>query len=107
VEINKGLDFIQTLFDAEQKVYITHVAETAEDGVVVKLDNCVLSWGDNKFALDPITLCVKAGEFVMIIGRIGGGKSSLLSGLCGEMPVVSGHGWCMARLVTLARSHTL
>ncbi|KAJ1888053.1 hypothetical protein LPJ66_008768, partial [Kickxella alabastrina] len=92
VEINKGLDFIQTLFDAEQKVYITHVTETAEDGVVVDLDNCVLSWGDNKFALDPITLCIKAGEFVTIIGRIGGGKSSLLSGLCGEMPMVGGRG---------------
>ncbi|KAJ1896417.1 hypothetical protein LPJ66_004003 [Kickxella alabastrina] len=92
VEINKGVDFMQTLFDVEQKVYITHVTETGEDGVAVELDNCVLSWGDNKFALDPITLCVKAGEFVTIIGRIGGGKSSLLSGLCGEMPVVGGRG---------------
>ncbi|KAJ1899587.1 ATPase-like protein, partial [Kickxella alabastrina] len=62
------------------------------DGAAVELDNCVLSWGDNKFALDPITLRVKASEFVMIVGRIGGGKSSLLSRLCGEMSVVGGHG---------------
>ncbi|KAJ1898499.1 ABC transporter C member 13 [Kickxella alabastrina] len=66
--------------------------KTSKDGVAVELDNCAFSWGKSKFGLDPIMLCVKAGEFVTIIGRIGGGKSSLLSGLCGEMPVVGGHG---------------
>ncbi|KAJ1887291.1 hypothetical protein LPJ66_009194, partial [Kickxella alabastrina] len=97
-KINKGVTFMQTLVDDEQKVFITHVPETSENGVAVELDNCVLSWGDNKFALDPITMCVKAGEFVTIIGRVGGGKSSLLSGLCGEMPVVGGHGRVYGRI---------
>ncbi|KAI7830131.1 P-loop containing nucleoside triphosphate hydrolase protein, partial [Kickxella alabastrina] len=66
--------------------------KTSKDGFAVELDNCAFSWGKSKFGLDPITMCVKAGEFVTIIGRIGSGKSSLLSGLCGEMPVVGGHG---------------
>ncbi|KAJ1887693.1 ATPase-like protein, partial [Kickxella alabastrina] len=92
IDIKEGVAFMQILVDAQHTKFIAHVSETSKDSVVVELDNCAFSWGKNKFTLDPITLRVKAGEFVTIIGRIGGGKSSLLSGLCGEMPVVGGHG---------------
>ncbi|KAJ1943105.1 hypothetical protein GGF37_002801, partial [Kickxella alabastrina] len=92
INIKEGVAFMQTLVDAQHTKSIAHVSETSKDGVVVELDNCAFSWGENKFTLDPITLRVKAGEFVTIIGRIGGGKSSLLSGLCGEIPMIGGHG---------------
>ena len=36
-------------------------------------------------ALKDINLQVKKGEFICVIGKIGAGKSSLLSALCGEM----------------------
>ncbi|KAJ1900952.1 hypothetical protein LPJ66_001118 [Kickxella alabastrina] len=45
--------------------------KASKGGVAVELDNCVLSWGDNKLALDPITLCVKASEFIPMVGGHG------------------------------------
>ncbi|KAJ1945978.1 hypothetical protein GGF37_001421 [Kickxella alabastrina] len=92
IDTKEGVAFMQTLVDAQHTKIIAHVSETSKDGVAVELDNCAFSWGKSKFGLDPITLCIKAGEFVMIIGCICSGKSSLLPGLCGEMPIVSGHG---------------
>ncbi|KAJ1899368.1 Canalicular multispecific organic anion transporter 1 [Kickxella alabastrina] len=92
INIKEGVAFMQTLVDAQHTKFIAHVSETSKDGVAVELDNCAFSWGEKKFGLDPIMLRVNTGESVTIIGRIGGGKSSLLSGLCSEMPVVGGHG---------------
>jgi cell division transport system ATP-binding protein len=42
--------------------------------------------------LDNVTLRVKAGEFVYLIGRVGSGKSSLLKTLYGEVPLFEGVG---------------
>lgn len=40
---------------------------------------------DNIVCLRDITLKVRKGQFVCIIGRTGSGKSSLLSAICGEL----------------------
>ncbi|GMF66748.1 unnamed protein product [Phytophthora fragariaefolia] len=42
------------------------------------------------FRLDNINLQVKKGALVMIVGKVGSGKSSLLNALLGEMPCASG-----------------
>lgn len=44
----------------------------------------------NSFILDKIYLSIKAGSKVAICGPVGCGKSSLLSGIIGEMPQISG-----------------
>ena len=42
------------------------------------------------FRVHDITMYVQRGTLVAIVGRVGSGKSSLLSGLIGEMRKVSG-----------------
>lgn len=40
--------------------------------------------------LTGVNLEIKKGELLMVIGRVGSGKTSLLSALCGEMETVAG-----------------
>ncbi|KAH7669985.1 multi drug resistance-associated protein, partial [Aphelenchoides avenae] len=59
------------------------------------LKDCDFSW-DSKFAVPPtrhlrgITLSVGRGELIGVVGRVGNGKSSLLSAIVGEMERLSG-----------------
>lgn len=45
---------------------------------------------DLPFRVRDITMHVRRGTLVAVVGRVGSGKSSLLSGLIGEMRKVSG-----------------
>jgi ATP-binding cassette subfamily C (CFTR/MRP) protein 1 len=45
---------------------------------------------DLPFRIHDITMHVQRGSLVAVVGRVGSGKSSLLSGLIGEMRKVSG-----------------
>ena len=45
---------------------------------------------DPPFRVHDITMHVQRGTLVAVVGRVGSGKSSLLSGLIGEMRKVSG-----------------
>ncbi|KAJ2637040.1 hypothetical protein GGF40_002633 [Coemansia sp. RSA 1286] len=92
MKVRKGIRFLQSLTDTKSKVFIKHEMNVAKDDTMVELNECVFSWGEEKFKLKPISMQIKAGDFVTIVGRVGGGKSSLVSGLCGEMEVESGEG---------------
>ncbi|KAI9475097.1 P-loop containing nucleoside triphosphate hydrolase protein [Coemansia mojavensis] len=50
----------------------------------------MFSW--KEFSLKPISLKIDQGMFVTVVGKVGSGKSSFLSALCGEMPLTSGTG---------------
>lgn len=45
---------------------------------------------DSFFSLQQVSLILQPGELVAVIGAVGSGKSSLISALLGEMPIVSG-----------------
>ncbi|KAJ2456262.1 Canalicular multispecific organic anion transporter 1 [Coemansia sp. RSA 2336] len=68
--------------------YIEHKLD-GPSGTIV-LDNCSFSWGS--FTLQSLSLKVEQGSFVTVEGKVGGGKSSLMAALCGEMPLVGGSG---------------
>ena len=53
----------------------------------IEFRNASFSWskGDNKNTLNNLNLNIRRGELVAVVGKIGSGKSSLLSAIMGEM----------------------
>lgn len=58
-----------------------------EGDQVLSIRNADFSWSNNSadLALEDINLLVKKGELVGVLGRVGSGKTSLLSAIIGEM----------------------
>lgn len=52
-------------------------------------------------ALDSVSLHVKKGETVGIVGRNGSGKSTLLQIICGVLPQTSGNVWVNGRVAAI------
>ncbi|KAJ2886454.1 Canalicular multispecific organic anion transporter 1 [Coemansia aciculifera] len=88
--------YVQEFLDADSANYIERSSTTGDSAV--ELDECVFSWSTNSYTLAPITLQIKAGKFVTVVGRVGSGKSSFLSAICGEMPLKSGRGCVYGRI---------
>ncbi|GAB4850548.1 ABC transporter C member 13 [Ancistrocladus abbreviatus] len=66
-----------------------------EDKAVVIHEAC-FSWSTNCieeqcFKLDNVSLSFRKGTFVVIVGEVGSGKSSMLNSILGEMQLI--HGW--------------
>jgi ATPase subunit of ABC transporter with duplicated ATPase domains len=59
--------------------------------VVARLERAVLERGD--FRLGPLDLEIRHGDRLAIHGRNGVGKSTLLAGLLGEVPLAEGRRW--------------
>ncbi|KAJ1824257.1 hypothetical protein LPJ60_000916 [Coemansia sp. RSA 2675] len=88
---------LQRFLDPETTRYVERI-QSVEGDLAVDFDECAFSWGDDNYSLAPITLRIKAGDFVTVVGRIGSGKSSFLSAICGEMPLMSGQGCAYGRI---------
>ncbi|KAJ2250376.1 hypothetical protein GGI13_004037 [Coemansia sp. RSA 455] len=95
-DLRKNLRFLQRYIEPDTTKYIER--SSAAGDLAVDLNECVFSWGTDTYSLAPITLQVKAGNFVTVVGRIGSGKSSFLSAICGEMPLTSGQGCVYGRI---------
>lgn len=67
-------------------------ARTGTDGDAVVVRNLVRRFGDT-VVLDRFDLDIAPGEFVVLLGRSGGGKSTVLRALAGLDSTVAGSGW--------------
>ncbi|KAL0487845.1 ATP-binding cassette, subfamily C [Acrasis kona] len=65
-------------------------AQNNDNTNTITIKNASYAWDRQPFLKD-INLVVKKGELVVITGKIGSGKSSLLSALTGEMKLHDGH----------------
>ena len=65
---------------------------TETNGIAVSIKDGEFNWGDAScnFRLKGINLTVKQGALVAIVGKVGSGKSSLLSAILGDMEVDGG-----------------
>jgi ATPase subunit of ABC transporter with duplicated ATPase domains len=59
--------------------------------VVARLDRAVIE--REGFRLGPIDLDLRNGDRLVVLGRNGTGKTTLLQGLLGELPLAEGHRW--------------
>ncbi|KAJ2161963.1 Canalicular multispecific organic anion transporter 1 [Coemansia sp. RSA 552] len=96
--IHKLEDLFQHILGYHQTNYIAHTLNHEKLLGSVVMDGCQFSWGPDKFTIPQTTLDIQAGEFVAVIGRIGSGKSSLMSAICGEMPMTGGSGCVYGRI---------
>ena len=55
------------------------------DGVAIRASRVALGWDKKESLLKDLSLEVAKGKLVAIVGQVGSGKSSLISGLLGEM----------------------
>ena len=62
-----------------------------EETYTVQIKNASIYQKDDK-VLSDVSLTLKNGEFVYLIGRVGSGKSSLIKALYSEVPLSTGEG---------------
>ncbi|KAI8321475.1 P-loop containing nucleoside triphosphate hydrolase protein [Martensiomyces pterosporus] len=95
---NSSLLYTLLRKDAYQRVQ--RLPETPDAGSsLVSLENCTFAWspedthaGRERPVLSDVTLSVGQGEIVAVVGSLACGKSSLLSAICGLLPLTAGNG---------------
>jgi cell division transport system ATP-binding protein len=57
--------------------------------VIIELSDCTI-WQQDHLVLSNVSLSVRKGEFIYIVGRVGSGKSSLIKTLNAQIPLKGG-----------------
>ena len=72
-------------FLLREEIKINDVSNDSIDEYSIVVENVNLGWSKSEELLSNINMKVKKGSLVAIVGKVGSGKSSLISGLLGEM----------------------
>jgi cell division transport system ATP-binding protein len=59
--------------------------------VIIELSDCTI-WQQDHLVLSKVSLSVRKGEFLYLVGRVGSGKSSLIKTLNAQLPLKEGIG---------------
>ncbi|KAF0713899.1 hypothetical protein As57867_004154, partial [Aphanomyces stellatus] len=79
-----------TLVTTPATVEPTKRRQYANDNVVVAVDHATIGWDETKPLFEDVNLTIKQGEFVVVHGAVGEGKSSICAALLGEMDKFEG-----------------
>lgn len=93
VSVNRLTTFLSAKELQSDAVERLHPSVPAKDGdELISVEKASFAWTgtQNEATLVNISLSVKKGELVGVVGRVGSGKSSLLSAVLGEMTRMSG-----------------
>jgi len=93
--INVSSEYIKSLVIKYEELKLENVfldasVSTATFNNSIGLKNIVFSYSDNKVIIDNLSMEIKKGEFIGIIGASGVGKSTLADILMGLLPLDSG-----------------
>ncbi|XP_040579194.1 LOW QUALITY PROTEIN: multidrug resistance-associated protein 1 [Lepeophtheirus salmonis] len=91
IQSKVSLDRIN-LFLNKEDLDLLAISHESQGSHAVKMCNVSLSWETDEGlnTLEDIDLDIEKGSLVAIVGQVGSGKSSLLSGILGEMEIVRG-----------------
>lgn len=53
---------------------------------ILRIENCSISYDEDKYAVEQVSLDVEEGEIVSIVGESGSGKTTLIRGVMGLLP---------------------
>ncbi|KAG2523192.1 hypothetical protein JM18_005274 [Phytophthora kernoviae] len=88
ISLNRFADYLA--LDEFTPSNVTRDDPTQPDDVVMSISDGSFGWDKETTLLNNVNLSVKKGDFVVIHGAVGSGKSSLCSALLGEMDKLSG-----------------
>ncbi|KAK6109907.1 multi drug resistance-associated protein (MRP) [Brugia pahangi] len=77
-------------FLSDDEMQLSVVDRISSGDYALSIQSGNFSWDNNKVTLNDINLKIKKGELVAIVGKVGSGKSSLLSAILGEMDKLNG-----------------
>jgi cell division transport system ATP-binding protein len=74
--------------------------------VIIELTDCSI-WQQDHLVLTNVTLSVRKGEFLYLVGRVGSGKSSLIKTLNAQIPLREGVGLVAGYNLTKIKSRAI
>nr|QNH67882.1 ATP-binding cassette transporter subfamily C member 1 X7 [Brachionus rotundiformis] len=90
VQLNVSLTRIRK-FLLKDEIKNEDISHNDVDNKAVKVEGATFGWEKKEPLLNNLNFDVNKGELIAIIGKVGSGKSSLLSALLNEMHLVNGN----------------
>ncbi|KAM4711154.1 ATP-binding cassette sub-family C member 4-like isoform 2-T2 [Anableps anableps] len=84
-KMSETVNFL-TLEEVERKTFDLHLEAIKENAIAIEKLTCYWDKSLDSPSLQNISVTVKPHQLLAIIGPVGGGKSSLLSAILGELP---------------------
>ncbi|KNE67441.1 hypothetical protein AMAG_11902 [Allomyces macrogynus ATCC 38327] len=85
--MDRVTEFLQS---PERVVYVEHDAEDHEHPVAIEIDAAQFAFTEDKPVLSIDQLAIARGSVTAVVGKIGSGKSALLTAILGEMDKLKG-----------------
>ncbi|CAF0941211.1 unnamed protein product [Brachionus calyciflorus] len=84
IQANVSMTRIRS-FLLREEIDLDQVTHDEINGEAVSVTNADLGWSEAEMTLHNLSFGIKKGELIAVVGSVGSGKSSLLSGILGEM----------------------